>query len=445
MEHLLAGSSGTYDLCWIVLFPVACRASLYKIEPMHLKTVVIENFGPIARVELDLDDHFNVIAGVNGAGKSTILNAIWVMLSRYISAVRTGRAATPFPNGHIRKGAKELRVAMEACHNGETFRWTGGRRRIISKVAEPLTSSRELVAFAFGLAERLENDPRASIPIVAAFSVNRAVLDIPLRLRGKAPSEQLNALDDAAAATNRNFRQFFGWFRDREDLENEMRLRDPRHRDPQLQAVRLAVEGLLPGFSGLRVRRSPLRMVLEKNGQEFEVNQLSDGEKSVVALAGDLARRLAVANPGKKKPLAGDGIVLIDELELHLHPKWQREVVQRLQETFPHCQFIVTSHSPQVLSASRPNQVYLLKDGEANQPLQSYGREVGLILEELMDTPARPSWIAEKLTELYDQIDEEEYAAAQKSFDDLAETIGRNDPGLTAARSVLKPKARSLG
>jgi predicted ATP-binding protein involved in virulence len=96
-------------------------------------------------------------------------------------------------------------------------------------------------------------------------------------------------------------------------------------------------------------------------------------------MVGDLARRLAIANPGLKNPLYGFGVVLIDEIELHLHPKWQREIIPALTRTFPHCQFIVTTHSPQVVGEIKPQGIYILEKTEngiiVQRPQSSYGRD----------------------------------------------------------------------
>lgn len=116
--------------------------------------------------------------------------------------------------------------------------------------------------------------------------------------------------------------------------------------DPHLEAVREALRQFLPEFDNLTVRRNPLRMEVEKNGERLTVNQLSDGEKCLIALIGDLARRLAIANPVLRNPLDGEGVVLIDEIDLHLHPKWQRLVVPKLRTVFPNCQFVISTHSP---------------------------------------------------------------------------------------------------
>jgi predicted ATP-binding protein involved in virulence len=199
---------------------------------------------------------------------------------------------------------------------------------------------------------------------------------------------------------------------------------------------------LMPGFKKLRVRRQPLRMLVTKNQVDFRVDQLSDGEKGVLALAGDLAKRLAIANPGAKSALKGEAIVLIDEIELHLHPAWQRKMVRALQTTFPNCQFIVTSHSPQVVSEVEPAGVFLLSDGEISRPIRTKGRDSGLILRELMEASARPEWAQAAIEHVYELLDDEETEKARTAFLDLADIVGDDDPALATAKRVLQSRRR---
>jgi predicted ATP-binding protein involved in virulence len=104
--------------------------------------------------------------------------------------------------------------------------------------------------------------------------------------------------------------------------------------------------------------------VIKKDGKELLVGHLSDGEKCMLAMIGDLARRLAIANPTMDEPLKGEGIVLIDEIELHLHPTWQKMILSKLCKVFPNCQFIVSTHSPVVLSELQNGKIYELSKQE---------------------------------------------------------------------------------
>jgi predicted ATP-binding protein involved in virulence len=185
-------------------------------------------------------------------------------------------------------------------------------------------------------------------------------------------------------------------------------------------------------------------MTVNKDDEELIVNQLSDGEKCLLAMVGDLARRLAIANPGLLEQLQGSGIVLIDEIELHLHPKWQREIIPALTRTFPNCQFIVTTHSPQVISHVQPKDVYLLEKTNvgiiAKRPESSFGRDSNRILEDLMGVPKRPQDIKNRLHELFAIIDSGNLDDARNLCHEIAQIIGEDEPELIKANVSIRRK-----
>jgi predicted ATP-binding protein involved in virulence len=169
-----------------------------------------------------------------------------------------------------------------------------------------------------------------------------------------------------------------------------------------LEALRDAARRFLPECEDLRaeVDDQP-RMLVEKQGRTLDVRQLSDGERSMLALVLDLARRLSQANPGLDDPVRdGAGVVLIDEIDLHLHPQWQRRVVGNLEETFPNCQFIATTHSPQVIGEVPHDKIRLIKDGNVYSPSRSFGIDSSRVLEEVMDTKARNAGVEDKIGEI---------------------------------------------
>lgn len=214
--------------------------------------------------------------------------------------------------------------------------------------------------------------------------------------------------------------------------------------DPQLEAVQTALSRFLPEFSNLIVRRQPLRMEIEKNGKPFTVNQLSDGEKCLIALIGDLARRLAILNPASTNPLEGTGIVLIDEIDLHLHPKWQRMVVPKLLDVFPNCQFIISTHSPSVITHVQRESLFLLKQTDsgiaAEKPDESYGKTVDRILEDLMGLETtRPNEVESDLDTIFRAINAGKLEEARNLISSLKEKIG-TDPELVKAEVLIKRK-----
>ena len=195
----------------------------------------------------------------------------------------------------------------------------------------------------------------------------------------------------------------------------------------------------MSGFTDLQVKRSRMEMTLKKQGQELVVNQLSDGEKNLLAMVGDLARRLAIANPDPtKNALEGEGIILIDEIEVHLHPKWQRDIIPRLTSTFPNCQFIVTTHSPQVLSNVKKENVFIVEDFQV-YPADAYtfGRDSNSILSELMGVPERPVQIKNQLKKCLYKIDDGNIEEAKVLLHELSDLIGHDDSEIVKANTLI--------
>ena len=163
--------------------------------------------------------------------------------------------------------------------------------------------------------------------------------------------------------------------------------------------MRQAIASMLPEVSDPRTESSPLRFVvsrkLEGGVEKLSLDQLSGGYRIVLALAADLARRMVQGNPHLDDPLKSEAIVLIDEVELHLHPKWQQRILGDLQRTFPNAQFIVSTHSPQVLTTVEPQRIVeLAREGDrivAGAPAgATYGAEAGDVLSVVMGVKERP-------------------------------------------------------
>ncbi len=382
--------------------------------------------------------------GINGVGKSTILECLAILLSWLTKRIQNPNSSGRFFNeDDIKKGCKKTHnEIIISIKDRQEVAWS---LTYVGKGRSKDNSSNlgELKTVVDNIHEQLDSTSYAALPLAVYYPTNRAVLDIPLKIRTKHSFEQITAYDEVLTGGQIDFRRFFEWFRDREDLENELRLNDSNdYRDRELQAVRYAIANLLDGFSNLRVRRSPLRMTADKQGDELIVNQLSDGEKCLLALAGDLARRLAIANPNPDcNPLEGSGVVLIDEIELHLHPKWQRAIIPNLKKTFPNCQFIITTHSPQVISDLK--WVHLLRstsEGIAIDRVPSLGKDSNRILETLMGTPERRQEIKEDLRELFRLIDKGELGKARQFRQNLADKMGEEDPEFVRADWLIQRK-----
>jgi len=203
--------------------------------------------------------------------------------------------------------------------------------------------------------------------------------------------------------------------------------------------VREAIEAVMPGFGSLRIQRSPTPvMVAAKGAQEFRLDQLSGGERNLLALTGDLARRLAIATPTGDSPRDAEAVILIDEVEQHLHPALQRKIVPALQRAFPKAQLIVTTHSPQVLS-SVPASAVVLLDSFGASPVSSptRGRDTNAILREVFGTPARPDDEHETIREIAALLDTDRLHEARRHLDELALRLSEHDEEVLTLRARL--------
>ena len=407
---------------------------------MWVERLELKNYRGILNLSLDFPTRTTLLVGINGIGKTAILEAIAKLFSHLLTGLERSRRLVRFFDAlDIQNGRDllECRISVRVEQSATSWSVVRPRRHPLRLRVTEIRQLRER------LRKALEANGDVSLPLIVLYPTNRAVLDIPLRIRTAHTFDQLAVYDDALTGGWSKFRLFFEWFRNQEDLENETRLLQPEHRDRRLEAVRKAIQSIT-SFKNLRVRRSPLRMTLEKDREELIVNQLSDGEKCLLALVADLARRLAIANPSLSEPLEGAGVVLIDEIELHLHPGWQRMIIPGLERTFPNCQFIVSTHSPQVISEVKPEGVVLLEKTPegitASRASASYGRDSNRILEDLLGVSQRPEAIKNRLREYFRLIDTNQLEAARRCREELEQEIGPDEPEFARADVLMRRK-----
>ena len=197
--------------------------------------------------------------------------------------------------------------------------------------------------------------------------------------------------------------------------------------------------GILDVFGGEWDNRSEL-IIIEKDGQEILMDYLSSGEKGVIILCVEIARRLYLSKRDTGA-LANSAIVLIDEIELHLHPAWQRRVLPALRATFPNVQFFVTTHSPQTLSTLNREQIIEVRDGELfSASADPKGRDTNGILEELMGVDKRPEEVDDLIDEIMEGIysEQPDFAAAEAKIERLKSLVATGDPILLRIDSVIR-------
>ncbi|NOQ36632.1 MAG: AAA family ATPase [Methylococcaceae bacterium] len=430
---------------------------------MQIKKLTLKNFMRFADLAIDFapqseqQSNVTVFIGNNGAGKTSILKSLVLSLSWLVARIERERGSgSPISELDILNGASFAQIMLEVEHDSQSFQWSlaktaKGRK----KQAESSLIDTSKLADFFRIDDSTETK-ELPLPLMVYYPVDRSVLDVPLKIQTKHSFEQIEGYDNALSQ-GVDFRRFFEWFRDREDVQNEIAnsfdgLLDPAtmkgfleklksHKDKQLTSVRRAIYSFIPEFSNLKIQRKPsLKMVVDKKGEKKPLNilQLSQGEKSLMALVGDIARRLAMMNPDLENPLEGKGVVLIDEIDMHLHPKWQRSIVSNLQKTFPNCQFILTTHSPAVVSDSPNLLVYELDDGEVNSAPNLYGMEVNQVLLQGMDAEIINEDVQQKLDDILDSIQEQQFDNARKKLEKLEKILSSDNLELGKVSLLLR-------
>lgn len=410
---------------------------------MKLDHLRITGFRGFDSAELSFERDTTVLVGINGSGKTALLDATALLLTALQRGVKTGPGASvPLQETDIRQGSNSARIEMTATILGTQRTWSLADTR--SGLPNRLRNDLQGLRPAIESVQQGIEAGHPALPLGVYYPTNRAVVDIPERIRERHEFGPLAAYDGALASGKSNFRLFFEWFREQEDYENERRLADNGYRDLQLEAVRAAIGALLPEVSNLRVQRRPQRLVVDKGGATIEVGLLSDGEKCLLAMVADLARRMSLAAPTNPSPLGTDAVVLIDEIDLHLHPSWQRSVIPALRRTFQNAQFVLTTHSPQVVSEVPDRSLRVLRNWQIDPaPLPTAGRDTNRILQALMETSARPADVEQKLAELARVINDENWVAAWQQVDALRQVLGDDDPDVTYYSGLLPARVEA--
>lgn len=416
---------------------------------MKINNLELCNYKRFEETRLNLNGKSTVIFGVNGTGKSTILSAINYLFRVWIHRINPaqGKSYESFSEEMIRIGTSQLNLFANVELDNANISLMRSYQRLKPGKRNNLTYDKGMYAeFTDRYLERyFKEEVVENIPIFVNYGTNRSVLDIPLRIKKKHDFEQMSALE-YAVENSLDFRAFFEWYRNREDLESQI-VREKgelSYTDYQLECVRRAIGCMLGDISNLRVKRNPLCMVVTKGEKTIRVDMLSDGEKCTLALLGDLARRLAIANPNRDNPLEGEGIVLIDEIELHMHPLWQRKILNVLKETFPNIQFIVTTHSPQVLGEVDDSyNIYLLTEMEKNgcrisEIKRLDGFDSNMILEKFMNTSSVSPVKKELVKKINHLITDKEYKAAKSQLEKLKDLSGDLDSEYILAEGFLR-------
>ena len=461
---------------------------------MKLTQLTLENFRCFDKLTVALNKQLTVIVAPNGQGKTAVLDAARIALWPYVSAfdVVSGtmpRSGIDTDDVLTRPTSMDVPRNMErqlpcviharAIIDGREIEWSRSRMKVSQgskttiKDAMPLTQLGSTYQSIIRLRDETDTEnvsPALKLPVIAYYGTGRLWKRRKLTLKRETNSDifsrtyaYLGCLDWAPDYESFQDWFFFNFAADFEQKTKSLErqgfggLFDPSTAYGELLAgVSRSVDCIMDssGWTGLRYSPSNQTLVMSHPELgELKVDQLSDGQRNMIAMVGDIAYRCVRLNPqfSARAPLETDGIVLIDEVDLHLHPQWQQVVVTGLQDAFPKIQFIVTTHSPQVLTSIRKENIRTLgrnADGAyvASIPLaHSYGELSSDVLQSIMFVdPQPPITERQDLRRLTELVDQGQYGSADAEvlFQRLRQTLRRDHPQLQRLeRSIRRQEA----
>ena len=454
---------------------------------MKLDKIEITNFRCFESLHVELNKDVNIIVGANGAGKTTILDAIAIALFQVVAAAngsigkrdRQKQLVALQPTDiqiesedqeafRSRKDSMVFRAIASNFYslNGFPSRNRNGDLNALEWIeyvqfrlpaqfiyesgrSEKLSQLQEYFKELWFEIKNSSEEALIPLPVIAYYRANRRLESMPALgdvfkmevSREKAYVDALNAGTD--------FKAMCQWFYLRENAELRERVSDKRKFNiefPDLIAIREAIRTVIRDVERIFFEGTPPRLrVAIHDGMHgpisMDLEQLSDGYRNLLALVFDFARRLAQAHPNWPNPLKAPGILLIDEVELHLHPKWQQTVIPRLREVFPNTQLIVATHSPAILTTVRREHIHILGSDRKFEVLPhdvgTYGAENSRVLAEVFGTHSRPPniEIVAKLDKYLHLVEKQEHDTdqAKELRKELERSLGTGDPALYRA------------
>jgi predicted ATP-binding protein involved in virulence len=413
---------------------------------MRLQKLKLSNFRGFRSFEITFDPAFTVLLGGNMAGKTAVLDGAAAALSALLEkfsnvASRTIRDHEVHQVVAELGGVPDLRPQFPVAAEAHI---TAGRIEQTTLSARSSPPQHEDIApFVVHelLGYRVTHGPVFTLeskylPVIAQYGTHRTwSQEWPQEPHGV--GSRFDAYADCFEIES-TYPRLAGWMKKQTLVQLQ---RGSGYVQPQLSAVEAAVRSCIGGIARVWFDIQYDEVRLQRTAGDIQsFTMLSDGVRNMLAMVSDIAWRAAVLNPehGAEAHLHTTGIVLIDEIDLHLHPAWQRRVIADLHRTFPQIQFIVTTHSPQIVASVKRSQIRMLDQNRlvADEP-HVEGRDTNAILEDVFGVPSRSEALQAEIDTLYRLIEDGDFAGARAQLDTLLTRLGPDDVAMVRARWIL--------
>lgn len=347
---------------------------------MFLKSITLENIRSIGKLTLDFTDGDSVrkwtyLLGENGCGKSTVLKAIGLVMAGADAAIEL----IGDQDSWIRLGENEASIKVSYQTAGGDQRAAAYRFRRGGNTREFLYDNRETM-------DQLNRaiDKSARNYFVVGYGVNRYG-----RSGGENGSISRGSRRRSSSPRTSAVASLFNMDSQLVSLEDWAMDLDYRRGGTAMDAVQRALDNLLPDVSFSRIDRESRQLLFNTVDGELPLSALSDGYQAIASWCGDLLFQITETFEDYTDPLSARGLLLVDEIDLHLHPIWQRELVTFIKQTLPNVQVVVTTHSPLTVHQAGESELFVIRrlpgEGSCIEPFA--GAPNRLMLHQLIQSP----------------------------------------------------------
>jgi len=433
---------------------------------MQIHQIEIENFKLFKKSKFKFNENFNLIIGINGSGKTSLLRAIAVSLGGWANAyIKDDRNLRPIEDNEVReiqidgRFDKSKEVAIKSWGTAEIIDKYSNKKDVRAIWERTKQENNQTITdyvkisyknnygdsgwYVFNnlgsdILSYIEKGNKFDLPIIAFYECNRLWLtknELNIEAAAKAQYSRFDPYVDCFH-TGADHKAIGEWL-----LKHELASIQQKEETPVLQSIKNAATNALENCTDISFDFEEGRVIVDfEDDISIPFEHLSDGQRTILGLFCDIARRVAILNPhlGGEASEKTKGVVLIDELDLHLHPKWQMKIVEDLRKVFPNIQFICTTHSPILLRSVEKEKILILENGEkSNDEIFSKGRDINSILYDFMGVPKRTKEYEEKVDNLFGYLEDENIEKSEELLEKLKKDYGEKDSVVQEAQILL--------
>ena len=442
---------------WLLEFSENREFYLKKhITDFYINTIHLMNYRCFKDTEVKLDKDYTVLVGINGTGKTSVLDSVATGISGFLNGF-DGVDIKNFSKDDARISTQTAGVRVQTMPNypvgievtatvdGYKLAW----RRIINKEAGKVSSNKDAIieTLAYMMQESIKTGNKdVCLPVIAYYgtdrlrniNISKAVASVTQRTENRFDGY------DRCLSSAIDYKMFNIWFEEMTLLELQT-----GEKIPELEVVRTAIQDSYKILTeeneackidyNLKSKEIEITRAVDKNTEQVPIRLLSDGMKSVLVMVGDIAYRMARLNPDLQDSIIDltPGVIIIDEIDMHLHPSWQKNIIKTITTVFPKIQLITTTHAPSVLTNINKDHLVVLSDYEIYYYTNEfYGRTVDEVLSQVMGTDVRPDEIKELLNSFSNKL-EENLEEAETILGKLERLLGSTAKEVVSGRVCL--------